>query len=111
MPGTIIVINKATNRPLLVMGVEKRLAMVNAIIGFSLVAAAHFKMPASLVGVGIYCIFHGLLVLVSKQDPMIAKLFKRSTRYSLRCYFPAKSHPLRLQSWPVLSISRPRSLC
>lgn len=101
MYGTTSKTCRAINQPLLLIGVEKRLAIVNLTIGFSLVAATHFQLPASMIGISITCIIHGLLMLVSKHDPMMGKLFKRSTRYCWQCYFPAKCHPLTLTSFSV----------
>ena len=105
--GTVYMVNKATIKPLLIAGVEKRLAMGNALISFPLVASAHFHMPASLIGVFFFVVLQMLLRIVSKQDPLIATLFKRSTRYSIRPYFPAKSHPLMCSFLPIKSVARP----
>src|SRR5690606_35273111 len=100
--------NKAMMRPLLVAGVEKRLVLFNALISFPLIAATHFHVPACFLGVAFFVVVHVLLRLVSKRDPYIGLIFKRSTRYSLRAYFPAKSHPLMLTTWAVSTISKSR---
>lgn len=107
MRGTPQIVNKAMMRPILMAGVEKRLATINALLSFPLVAATHFKFPLCLIGVGFYVLLHLLLVIVSKSDPYLATLFKRSTRYSLRAYFPAKSHPLMIEIWKIKTVSRP----
>ncbi len=105
--GTIIPVNKALIRPLMVAGVEKRLAVLNALISFPLVAATHFHLPTCFIGVGVYVLIHFLLVLVSKSDPHLGKLVKRSTRYLWRSYFPAKSHPSMTSLFKIKTVSRP----
>lgn len=105
--GTLHQVNKATIRPILVAGVEKRLTMVNALISFPLIASAHFHLPASLIGVAFFVVMQFILRIVSKSDPMLSTLFKRSTRYSMKPYFPAKSHPLMTQIRKIKSVSRP----
>lgn len=108
MRGTVVPVNKALQRPLLVGGVEKRWLMVNALIAFPLVAATHFQFPACLVGLVFFMVLHAIFMLVSKADPHLAKLIHRSSRYSIRPYFPAKSHPLMTEIWPIKTVSRPR---
>lgn len=105
--GTISVVNKALMRPLMIGGVEKRLVFANAFLSFPLFASTHFHFPACLLGLGFFMAMHFMLLLVSKSDPYLGKLFKRSTRYSLRAYFPAKSHPLMTDIWPIKTVSRP----
>lgn len=105
--GTIIVVNKALMRPLMIGGVEKRLVFANALLSFPLLASTHFHFPACLLGFIFFIGMHFVLLLVSKHDPYLGKLFKRSTRYSLRAYFPAKSHPLMTEIWSIKTVSRP----
>jgi len=106
MRGTVIVVNKALMR-LMIGGVEKRLVFANALLSFPLVASTHFHFPACLLGFGFFIAMHFVLLLISKSDPNLGKLFKRSTRYSLRAYFPAKSHPLMTEIWKIKTVSRP----
>jgi len=106
--GTIRSVNKAMMRPLLIAGVEKRLILLNALLSFPLVAATRLHVPACFIGVGFFMLMHLLLRLVSKRDPHLGQLFKRSTRYSLCAYFPAKSHPLMVELWFIKSVSRPK---
>ena len=107
MRGTVQYVNKAMTRPLMIAGVEKKLALGNALLAFPLVAATHFRLPACLLGVVFYIVMHFILLLVSKSDPLLGNLFKRSTRYSLRPYFPAKSHPLMTEIYKIKTVSRP----
>lgn len=85
--GTHYPINKAMIRPVLIAGVEKRLAVMNVLFSFALVAATRFHFPAVFVGFGFYIACHFLLRFISKADPHIATLFKRSTRYIHRPFF------------------------
>jgi len=108
MRGTILPVNKALTRPIMIAGVEKRLCLGNVLLSFPLVASTHFHLPACLVGVVFFIVVHFMLMLVSKNDPHLGKLFKRSTRYSLRAYFPEKSHPLMIAIWKIKTVSRPK---
>ena len=107
MRGTLTPINKASIRPLLIAGVEKRFVMVNALLSFLLVAGTHFHLPACLIGVGFFGVMHFLLAMINKRDPHLGQIIKRASRYSLRSYFPAKSHPLMLDLWAIKTVSRP----
>ena len=103
----MIAVNKSTIRPLMIAGVEKRLVFGNALLSFPLIASTHFHIPVCFIGVGFFIIVHVVLMWVSKHDPYLGKLFRRSTRYSIRPYFPAKSHPLMFNFWKVNTVSRP----
>jgi type IV secretory pathway TrbD component len=92
MRGTVLTVNRALHRPMLIAGVEKRLAIANALLSFPLIAATHFKIPACFIGIIIYCIVHAILIKLSAFDPEIGLLFKRSTRYLSPHFFPAISH-------------------
>lgn len=105
--GTVLPVNRALNRPILIAGVEKRFVLLNALLCFPLVAATHLHMPACLFGVVLYVLLHVVFVLISKRDPHLGKVLKRSTRYCFRPYFPAHSHPQHVNVWKVRSVSRP----
>ena len=105
--GTIFPVNRAMLRPIMIAGVEKRLALLNAMLAFPLIAATHLHMPAALAGLVLYGAIHFVFVLISKNDPHLGKVLKRSTRYCVRAYFPAHSHPQLTEVWTVRSVSRP----
>ncbi len=106
--GTVMPVNRAMIQPIMIAGVEKKLALANALLSFPLVAATHFHFPACVLGLVFFIMVHTVLRLVSKHDPELGKLFKRSTRYSKKPYFPATSHPLMFDLWPIKSVSRPQ---
>lgn len=108
MRGTPLPINKAMIRPVMIMGVEKRLALLNALLSFPLVAATRFQIPECLFGLIFYALMHCVFRMISKSDPHLGKLFKRSTRYSSKAYFPAHSHPSMTSIWKLSTL--PRSL-
>ena len=105
--GTILPINRAMLRPITIAGVEKRFALLNALLAFPLIAATHLHLPACLVGVVLYVVLHCIFVLFSKNDPHLGKVLKRSARYCVQSYFPAHSHPQQTMVWKVRSVSRP----
>jgi len=108
MRGTVVMVNRAINRPILIGGVEKSLLVGNIFLTYLLLAACRFHLMASLLCAAFFMVMHALLRVVSKHDPHFAVLFKRSTRYLRRPYFPAISHPLQTQLWPIISVSVPR---
>lgn len=107
MRGTALPVNKAMIRPVMIGGVEKHLALLNALLSFPLVAATHFDLPWCFLGLLFYAVFHVILRMISKYDPQLGKLFQRSTRYSIKSYFPAKSHPSAIDIWKIQTVSRP----
>ena len=107
MRGTPLPINKAMIRPVMIAGVEKQLALLNAMLSFPLIAATHFHLPWCFLGLIFYALMHVVFRLISKSDPQLGKLFKRSTRYSIKAYFPAKSHPSMMNLWKITTLSRP----
>lgn len=105
--GTCLPVNKALMRPLMIGGVEKRFVLLNALLSFPLVASTHFHFPACFIGVLFFIGMHCIFLRVSKSDPHVGKLFKRSTRYSKQGYFPAKSHPSLQEVGKVNTVKRP----
>ncbi len=101
-------VNKAMMRPILILGVEKRLFLLNGLLSFPLIAATHLAIPACFVGVGFFLVCHLILRQVSQADPFLGVLFKRSTRYIWQAYFPAKSHPSAAVRWHLQSVSCPK---
>ena len=107
MRGTPNRVNKAMMRPIMIANVEKRFVLANALFSFPLIAATHFHLPAALLGVVFFVIIHFLLIPLSKYDPMLGQIIKRSTRYLWRSYFPAVSHSNVISPWKIKSLSRP----
>jgi len=87
-------INKAMMRPLLILGVEKRLFFCNGLLSFALIISTHLQIPICLTGVVFFALTHFILRQVTQYDPYFGLLFKRSTRYMVQSYFPDKSHPM-----------------
>lgn len=108
MRGTVAVVNQAIHRPILIGGVEKSLFMGNAFLLYLLLAAIRFHVLPGLCCVFFSMCLHALLRLVTKHDPQIAVLFKRATRYWKKSFFPAVSHPLQSDAWPVTSVAEKR---
>ncbi len=106
MRGTIKPINKATLRPLLIAGVEKRLLLLNATLCFPLIAATRLKMPAVFIGVMLFAVIHLCLIKVSKYDPQIGLVFKRATRFSFKPFFPAMAHVSHQSTRKVMTLSK-----
>ncbi len=107
MRGATLPINKAMIRPVMIAGVEKQLDLLNALLSFPLIAATHFQLPWCFLGLMFYVLMHVMFQLISKNDPQLGRLFKRSTRYSIKAYFPAKSHLIMMAIRQINTIPRP----
>lgn len=107
MRGTVVPVNAALIRPLLIAGVERRLFLLNAMIAWVMIYASHIQLWVVFSSALMFIFAHFILLRVSKIDPMLATLFKRSTRYSIRAYFPAISHPSMTELFKIHSVSRP----
>ena len=101
-------VNTALCTPLLVMGVEKRLMLVNILIQFLLLAAGHFHLFVCLASSILFIMLHRLCIQLTRMDPNIAIVFKRATRYLKQTSYPAISSPNARLGWDVISILRPR---
>lgn len=108
MRGTPALVNRAIHRPILIGGVEKSLFLANVFLLYLLLASIRFHLLPGMLCVVFFMCLHALLRVVSKQDPHVAVLFKRATRYWKKSYFPALSHPLQSDAWPVHSVSELR---
>ena len=80
-------IRKALTQPILVLGTEKPLLILNVTLCVCIVMASRFTWPAFFV-LPLFVILHGICITVSKSDPRAITIFKRSTRYS-QGYYPA----------------------
>ena len=107
MRGTIKEVNKSLLRPLLIAGVEKRLMLANAALCFPLVAATKLHFPACLVGFGVFALIHCVLIVVAKHDPNLGQVIRRATRYIAQSYYPARSHPQKINVRPIKTVARP----
>ena len=102
--GSPVAINRATIRPILFAGVERRLAIGMGCIVFSIAIAGNFSLTAivgSLIG---YALLHAIGIQLTKYDPFLTSILKRAMRYQR--YFPAKGHALALDVRSVLSLPK-----
>ena len=83
-------VRKALTQPILVLGTEKPLLILNITLCACIVMASRFTWPAFFV-LPLFVILHGICITVSKSDPRAISIFKRSTRYSQGYYPPVKS--------------------
>ena len=79
-------VKQALTVPLLVMGTEKPLVVLNATLCLAYILASHMGIAAFIAPV-LFLFIHGLCVRISKHDPCMMRVFKRSTRY--KGYYPA----------------------
>lgn len=78
-------VRKSLTQPILVMGTEKVLLILNVIICLAYVLATRFSWYAFFAFL-LFAIVHGLCMMISKHDPRAVEVYKRSTRY--KGYYP-----------------------
>jgi type IV secretory pathway TrbD component len=79
-------IRKALTQPILVMGTERPLLILNITMCFCYVLGTRFSWYA-IWGVILFLVIHSLCLMITKHDPRAVAVFKRSTRY--RGFYPA----------------------
>lgn len=105
MRGTVVEVNRALLRPILFVGVEKRLMMINMLTCFPLVAMTHFKLSACLLSIVLFSVIHLIFRHINREDPHVANLLKRASRYYWQSYYPALSHAAHLPLRTVKTLS------
>lgn len=101
--GTLFQINRATARPILMAGVERRLFSVNLLIHLPLAMAIGINWMNILILLS-FVIFHLLLREVTNYDPVFSLVFKRATRYLKQQYYPAKSSVCSEANRPIKTV-------
>lgn len=75
-------------RPILLMGAERELVLISAIIAAVLVMSLERPLFA-VVGVAFWALTVAALQRAAKNDPMLSRVYLRHTRY--RSYYSAQS--------------------
>jgi type IV secretion system protein VirB3 len=88
-----IPIRRAGNRENLFMGGDRELVMFSALIAFAFIFSAQ-KLWVSVLFLGFW--FAALYVLrtMAKADPLLRKIYIAQNKY--KSYYPARSHPFRI---------------
>ena len=82
-------------RPILLMGAERELLLISAIVAAVLVLSLQ-QLLFTVVGVVFWCLSLAALQRAAKADPQFSRVYLRHTRY--RAYYAAQSHPNALLS-------------
>lgn len=77
-------------RPILLMGAERELLLISAIIAAVLVLSLQ-QLLFTVVGVVFWCLSLAVLQRAAKADPQFSRVYLRHARY--RGYYAAQSHP------------------
>jgi type IV secretory pathway TrbD component len=84
-----IPIHSSLMRPILLMGAERELVLISAIIAAVLVLSIE-RLLFTVVGVVFWCLSLAALQRAAKADPQFTSIYLRHARY--RTYYPAQSH-------------------
>jgi type IV secretion system protein VirB3 len=85
-----IPIHASLMRPILLMGAERELLLISAIIAAVLVLSLQ-QLLFTVVGVVFWCLSLAALQRAAKTDPQFSRVYLRHARY--RGYYAAQSHP------------------
>jgi len=80
--------HESANRPHLLMGGDRELVLVSAILAAMLVFAV-MKWWSILAGLIFWLVAVGVLARMAKADPLLRHVYLRHIRY--RSFYPAKS--------------------
>ena len=86
----IIPIYSSLNRPLLIMGGERELMMLIALISLTMIFVA-LSFQSAILGLLIWFVFSSILQMMAKTDPLLSKIYKRQFNYQK--YYPAFPTP------------------
>ena len=87
-PRTIAV-HSSLMRPILLMGAERELVLISAIIAAVLVLSLE-RLTFTVVGIVFWSLSLAVLQRAAKVDPQFSGVYRRHARY--RAYYAAQSH-------------------
>ena len=85
-----IPIHASLMRAILLMGAERELLLISAIVAAVLVLSLQ-QLLFTVVGVVFWCLSLAALQRAAKADPQFSRVYLRHTRY--RAYYEAQSRP------------------
>jgi type IV secretion system protein TrbD len=85
-------IHRALHRPNLVLGGERELVLITAIL-CSGVAVSALNLVSGVVAAAVWLVSVPLFRMMAKADPYMSKIYLRQLRYPT--YLPARSRPCR----------------
>jgi type IV secretion system protein VirB3 len=85
-------LHRALYRPNLILGGERELVLITAIICGG-VAVSGLNLVSAAIGVAVWLIAIALLRMMAKADPRMSKVYLRHLRFA--AYYPPRSRPFR----------------
>jgi type IV secretion system protein VirB3 len=85
-------LRRALHRPNLLLGGERELVLITAILAGGLAGSA-LNLVAAGIGAAVWVVSLGLLRMMAKADPRMSRIYLRQLGY--RAYYPARSRPDR----------------
>jgi type IV secretion system protein TrbD len=85
-------LHRALYRPNLILGGERELVLITAIICGG-VAVSGLNLVSAAIGVAVWLIAIALLRMMAKADPHMSKVYLRHLRFA--AYYPPRSRPFR----------------
>jgi type IV secretion system protein VirB3 len=85
-------ISRALNRPNLLMGAERELALTTALVAALLIFVT-FSVIAIVTGLVLWALAIAALRAMAKADPVMSKVYQRHIKY--RPYYAPRSRPTR----------------
>lgn len=85
-------LHRALYRPNLILGGERELVLITAIICGG-VTVSGLNLVSAAIGVAVWLIAIALLRMMAKADPHMSKVYLRHLRFA--AYYPPRSRPFR----------------
>lgn len=92
-----IPVHRSLVRPLLLMGGERELVLMLAILAGIFILSL-FKLWAAIAGVALWVVGIYALNRAAEHDPKLSKVLARSAKYMLKKHIPSAATPFALPS-------------
>jgi type IV secretion system protein TrbD len=84
-----IAIHRSLNRPHLLLGAERSLVLLTAVVTALLLFSGTVSWSAAFLAIVFWCCSFWALVRMAKADPQMSRVYQRHVRY--RAYYSAHS--------------------
>ncbi|MFA9394096.1 MAG: conjugal transfer protein TrbD [Halodesulfovibrio sp.] len=91
-----ILVHRSLHRHSLVMGAERDLVMLSALIAI-LIGMGGFTLPSGIVATAIWFVSIFILRLMAKADPQMSRVYRR--HWGMQDFYEAKGTPWQRTVW------------
>jgi type IV secretory pathway TrbD component len=84
-----IAVHRSLNRPHLLMGAERNLVLLVAVVTAIVLFSGNISVPTIILGVSVWTVSFWALVRMAKADPQMSQVYQRHISY--HAYYSARS--------------------